>query len=67
MGKKKTINEEEKPLIFPLLALERFVLTPMVPQPVKIDSEEQRDFINNISGNAQIFIGISEKGPESNE
>ncbi|MCH5242571.1 MAG: AAA family ATPase [Muribaculaceae bacterium] len=51
MGKKKTEGKDDKFSIYPILALENIVLTPMIPQPVKIDREEQRDYINKCYSN----------------
>ncbi|MCH5235481.1 MAG: AAA family ATPase [Muribaculaceae bacterium] len=57
MGKKKTETKDEKFSIFPILALENIVLTPMIPQPVKIDNEEQRDYIDKCySSNNEVFF-----------
>lgn len=55
-------------MILPLLSLEHHVLTPMVPQPIKIDSEEQREFLDNcVNANSEIFVAtelVDEKNPE---
>lgn len=62
MGKKKIDENVASELIFPLLALDNVVLTPMIPQPVKIDSEEQRNYIDKcFNNNAEIFVATNEK------
>lgn len=60
MAKKKIAEKEEKFVIFPLLALEHIVLSPMIPQPVRIDSEEQREFIDKCyTNNSEIFFATT--------
>ena len=61
MGKKKIKEMEEEFKLYPLLAIEKHVLTPMIPQPVKIENEEQRDFIDKChSSNTEFFFATSE-------
>lgn len=60
MGKKKILAGEEKKLVLPLLALENQVLTPFIPQPVKIDNEKQKEFLDNhVTNNSEIFVTTS--------
>lgn len=57
MGKKKSESNEQQGMILPLLTLENIVLTPTIPQPVKIDKEEQREFLDKCYGaNSEVFI-----------
>ena len=66
MGKKKIDEAEEKNLIFPIITLDNVVLTPVMPQPIKLESEEQKEFIDKCySGNSEIFIAFSLKNPEN--
>lgn len=69
MGKKKTGSEEQAQLILPFIALENFVMIPMISQPVRIDSEEQRQFLEkSLISNNQVFIITSDKkGSGTNE
>lgn len=72
MVKKKTDNKEEA-LIFPLLEINRMVVTPEIPQPLKIDSEENKFILNKCTGDfVKVFILTSEenehgKHPDSSE
>lgn len=55
-------------MILPLLALPHTVLTPMLPQPVKIDKAEQREMLEVCFGSgAQIFIGTSETSVDNKD
>ena len=71
MATKKNSTPGDKTLIRPLLALPNFVLTPMIAQPVRIDDEQQRQFIDKCKGeNCEIFIVSSfpsEQDPEKEE
>ena len=68
MSKKKTSVKEENSHIFPILVLQNIVLTPMIPQPVKIENEEQRDYIDKCYGsNTEIFIATSDKEHNSQQ
>ena len=65
MGNKKIESKEENKILIPFLAFDNIVITPMIPQPVKIDSEEQREYLEKcFNGNSEIFLGCSEKNPE---
>ena len=62
MGKKKIETEKDNNLVFPLLNLDNIVLTPMIPQPVKIETAEQQEYMEKcLSANSEIFIATSEK------
>lgn len=69
MAKKKITGKTEELPILPMLAIEHFVVTPMIPQPLKIESEEQRAYLDNcINAKSKIFIVTSEKtSKESND
>lgn len=68
MGRNKIEGKEVKEIILPLLAFENIVLTPMIPQPVKIDSEEQREYLEKcFNGNSEIFIATSKKNPDNSK
>ena len=61
MVKKKKTVQEENYSILPLITLEKHVLTPMIPQPVKIENEEQRGYIDKCYGtHSEIFFATSE-------
>lgn len=61
MGKKKLTNKEEKSSIFPLLALEKFVVTPMIPQPIKLEDEDQKEYIDKCyTSNSEVFFATTE-------
>ena len=58
MDKKKTKDIQDKTLILPFLAFENLVLCPEIPQPVKIETEEQQEYLTNCSDSLKnIFIG----------
>lgn len=46
MGKKKTSEKEKEPINIPLLAIDNFVMTPMIPTPVKIEKDPQLETLN---------------------
>lgn len=61
MGKKKNIEESGKTKILPLFTLENFSVTPILPQPVKIENEEQKRMLDKISGaNSEIFLVMTD-------
>ena len=61
MATKKNPDKEGNYSILPLLTLEKLVLTPMIPQPVKIENEEQREYIDKCYGtHTEIFFAISD-------
>lgn len=61
MGKKKISNGDINETLLPIIVLENYVLTPQIPQPVKIDDEEQRIFLNQCNGgNAIVFFATAE-------
>lgn len=62
MARKKISANNEEALIFPLFAMEKIVLTPMLPQPLKIESEEQKTYLDNcIKAKTQVFIATSKE------
>ena len=61
MGKKKNSDEAGDSGIFPLLALKNYVLTPLIPQPVRIEDEAQKEFIEKAFNiNTKVFVVLSE-------
>lgn len=61
MTKKNSAAKEDKNLIIPFIGLNNFVVTPAIPQPLKIDDEEQKEFFDKCySSQSQIFIGVTE-------
>ena len=65
MGKNKITDSAAQMNILPLLALENYVLTPMIPQPVKIDNEEQKEYLEKtFNKSSEIFVVMSETKPK---
>lgn len=61
MGKKKTAGVDEKFSVLPIITLEKYVLTPNIPQPVKIDSDEQQTFLEKcFNAQSEVFFATSE-------
>lgn len=61
MGKKKLSNNEGNNLVLPILVLENYVLTPSIPQPVKIENQQQKEIIDQcFTKRSDIFIATSE-------
>lgn len=64
MAKKKSELNKEGNIILPLLALDNHVLTPCMPQPIKIDNEEQQKFLDNcIKSKSDFFVATSLESP----
>lgn len=60
MAKKKTEKQQDIKFL-PLLDLEDYVMTPMIPQPVKIEREDQKKYIDFVySSNYEVFVVLSE-------
>lgn len=66
---KKKIDAREKNLsILPLLSFNNTVITPLIPQPLKIDTEEQKEFLDKcIVSNSEVFVGYSHRSDEENK
>lgn len=69
MGKKKiSLNNKDNSKILPLLALDNYVVTPFIPQPIKIENEQQKELIDkNITNNSEIFIGFESSFDEKKD
>lgn len=60
MGKKNSIGKTDNQLILPILTLENIVLTPVIPQPVKIENEEQKEYLDKCAVNgSEIFVATT--------
>lgn len=62
MAKKKNTELIRPVITYPLFPLDDMVVLPFIPQPVKIEDEKKKEFINMaFSSNTEIFVGwISE-------
>lgn len=61
MAKKKNKGLEVIEVIKPLITFQNFVITPGMTQPVKIETEEQKEFLDKcVKSHSEIFIGTSE-------
>lgn len=68
MAKKNLSSKTENTVILPLLTLENNVVIPTIPQPVKIENEEQREFLEkSISGNTEVFLVTANTDPKDPE
>ena len=68
MGKKKKPSEPTESLVLPMLTLRHVVLTPMIPQPVKIEDPRQKEFFDKTSKtNTMVFLGTSTENPKAPE
>ena len=48
-------------ILLPIVAFDYFVLTPLIPQPVKIENEEQKEVFDKfLKSNSKVFIATSE-------
>lgn len=66
MGKKKSESIENSSVILPMLALENTVVAPLIPQPLKIENEEQKEYIEMWkTGTSEIFLATTE--PDSGD
>lgn len=60
-------GKEEDYVLYPFLTLDKIVLTPMIPQPVRIDSEEQREYLDKCYGNhSEVFFATSDDSAPKN-
>lgn len=61
MSKKRTIEKENHSYeILPLLTLDNLVVVPEIPQPIKIEDENQKSFIDKCyNANNEIFIATT--------
>ncbi|MCH5240632.1 MAG: AAA family ATPase [Muribaculaceae bacterium] len=67
--KKKNIIDDNADIL-PLLALPQIVLTPLIPQPIKVDNELQIKMLDSLVGeNSHIFVATSlpDEQNEANE
>lgn len=67
MAKKKNEVKDENIKILPIITIENHVLTPMIPQPVKIDNEDQREYIDKCyGGNNEVFFATADTSDSLN-
>ena len=62
MATRNSTSKKDNHKILPLISLDSFVVVPKIPQPIKIDSEDQLNYLDSIAdSNAEVFFA-TERG-----
>lgn len=57
MQKKKMAGNEPEDILYPLFAVENYVVTPSIPQPIRIEREEQKEYIEKqLNKKNEVFV-----------
>ena len=66
MVKKKKTGTEENFSVLPIITLEKYVMTPNIPQPVKIEDENQQEYLEKcFTNHSEVFFATSETSDDN--